>query len=177
MEWQEGLHFSPNERLAQWITEPPCTCEYVYGGNKKKRITPLRYPAFSFEDCPVISCLKERVEQVVQYNFNATNVNFYGSEKCVIPEHSDFEKLFHSSRNQQFKIASISLGTPRALVVRRKNSDSSNHITLNPLDIMVMEGTFQRDYTHQILQTSHKCGPRLNFTFRTIINHTSTCSS
>ena len=54
---------------------------------------------------------------------------------------------------------------------RRKNSDSLTHVTACPLDILVMEGNFQRDYRHQIIPCSYESGPRINFTFRTIINH------
>ena len=84
--------------------------------------------------------------QVTQEAFDCCNVEYYRDENCTIVEHSDFEKKFRHSRNDPFPIASISFGTPRAFVVRRNNSDSYFHITANPLDIILMEGNFQRDY-------------------------------
>ena len=48
-------------------------------------------------------------------------------------------------------------------------------ITVNPLDILFIKGCFQRNYRHQILSSNYHCGPRINLTFRTIINHDTSC--
>lgn len=41
-------------------------------------------------------------------------------------------------------------------------------ITVNPLDILFMEGCFQRNHRPQILPSNYHCGPRINLTFHTI---------
>ena len=117
MEWQPGLHFSKNERLAEWIVGGICSCPYEYGRN-------MCYPPHYARDSPMISKLRQNVNLVTSLSTNSSNVEFYGNGEASIPEHSDFETKLRLSKNYEYDIASISIGTPRAFTVRRKNSDA-----------------------------------------------------
>ena len=111
---------------------------------------------------------------------NSCNINLYGSEDDALGWHSDNESLF-SIDKQPCRIISLSLGHSRTFQIKQclPASDIVQHISLHSGDIVVMDGLFQHHFVHRILPgrlTYNLEIPRVNITWRWILNHSSTCS-
>ena len=66
---------------------------------------------------------------------------------------------------------SASFGAPRDFVLRR-NSDHSDKMSfvLGGGDVLVMSGSIQDHWMHSVPKRAHVPGPRINLTFRQIVN-------
>ena len=110
--------------------------------------------------------------------FNSCLVNLYENETQTVPRHSDDESMFGVDP----VIASLSFGATRRFVVESKCSRALNveqHLKsvksryvfpLGDGDLLVMKGSMQRFWNHSIPAESFKCGPRINLTFRNVVN-------
>jgi alkylated DNA repair dioxygenase AlkB len=109
--------------------------------------------------------IQEALMHRFQLNFNAVLANLYRDGQDSMGWHSDNEKELGA----QPVIASISLGTPRTLQFRQKgNHKTKASIVLEPGSLLVMRGTTQEDWQHQIAKTKKVNTPRINLTFRII---------
>ena len=63
-------------------------------------------------------------------------------------------------------VAIVSLGTTRALSLRRSGGGTSRRIDMASGDLVVMGGSFQRTWQHAVLKTARPTGPRLSIQFR-----------
>jgi alkylated DNA repair dioxygenase AlkB len=69
-------------------------------------------------------------------------------------------------------IASLSLGEERKLYFKHKTRRDLKVFNL-PLpsgSLLIMKGATQRNWKHGMRTLNRPCGPRLNLTFRTILN-------
>ena len=81
--------------------------------------------------------------------------------------HSDDEKeLGHNPT-----IASLSLGEEREIVFKNKNENISLKIPQLHGQLLVMHGSTQEYWKHEIKKTKKLKKPRINLTFRNIISH------
>ena len=104
-----------------------------------------------------------------------TNDNHDRDQYSKVGLHSDSEDLF-LARSVPSTIISISLGAARTFVLQANDGSASYSIDLEHGDIATMEGLCQRDYRHALLPAKHPCGPRINLTFRKIVQHKQYCS-
>ena len=102
-------------------------------------------------------------------------MNRYQDQFAKVGLRSDSEDLFQA-RFVPFTIISISLGGARSVVSQADDGSASYSIDLEHGDIATMEGLCQRDYKHALLPAKHPCGPRINLTFRKIVQHKHNCS-
>jgi alkylated DNA repair dioxygenase AlkB len=63
-------------------------------------------------------------------------------------------------------VAILSLGTPRALLLRPRGGGSSLRFELGHGDLLVMGGSCQRTWEHAIPKTSQVTGARISVQFR-----------
>ena len=64
----------------------------------------------------------------------------------------------------------------REFKLHYKESDMEISLFAGPLDIFLMKGKFQWEFQHSIPpQHQHEMGPRINFTFRSIVRHSDEC--
>lgn len=99
--------------------------------------------------------------------FHQVLVNFYIGPSHGISAHSDAEEALieHSP------IVSVSLGAQRVLRIRQKaNRQIVCDIPMPDRSYLIMQGTMQRDYTHEVPKSTSKKLPqvdrRINITFR-----------
>ncbi|MFL6180400.1 MAG: alpha-ketoglutarate-dependent dioxygenase AlkB [Actinomycetes bacterium] len=69
-------------------------------------------------------------------------------------------------RREDTLVAIVSLGHPRALLLRPRGGGASRRLMLGHGDLLVMGGSCQRTWEHAIPKTAQPCGPRISVQFR-----------
>ncbi|WP_313803949.1 alpha-ketoglutarate-dependent dioxygenase AlkB family protein [Flavobacterium sp.] len=115
-----------------------------------------------------ISEIKQRVENHTQQTYNSVLINLYRDGKDSNGWHADDEKTL----GQNPVIASISLGEKRPFQLKHKiDSTVKKTIELESGSLLLMKGTTQHYWKHQIPKTVKPINPRINLTFRTIFQN------
>ncbi|GAA0199873.1 alpha-ketoglutarate-dependent dioxygenase AlkB [Kangiella japonica] len=131
--------------------------------------TNYRYSGKLHEPLPWIDelyTIKQKLEVELETPFNSVLCNLYRNGQDSMGWHADDEKELG---DDPF-IASISLGQPRAFHLKHKTNPSLRHkMTLNSGSLLVMQGTTQRYWLHQVPKEPKITQPRINLTFRNII--------
>ena len=70
------------------------------------------------------------------------------------------------STHQDTMVAIVSLGAPRALMLRPRGGGASTRYVLGHGDLLVMGGSCQRTWDHCVPTTSRPVGPRISVQFR-----------
>lgn len=110
--------------------------------------------------------IKERVEQETQIEFNGVLLNLYRNGKDGVSWHSDKTK----SSNKNMIIASVTFGETRMFRLRHKFLKHVPQIEI-PLyhgSFLLMAGTTNSHWEHQVPKTAKEVLPRINLTFRQI---------
>lgn len=109
--------------------------------------------------------LKLQVENTVTANFNSVLLNLYRDGNDSVAWHSDDEPEL----GNEPLIASVSLGAERIFQFRRKNNPSNKlEINLPHGSLLLMSGSSQSDWVHQIPKRRRITEARINLTFRQI---------
>ena len=149
-----------------WLTSGKCTCEYKHSSQIFKAV------AFT----PVIQKLGEQIASTVGHpaGFNSCNANLYMNGKHALGLHSDDEILF-GKREEPKLIVSFSLGAARNFNIFVKKEDLTFTIKLINGEIVTMEGLFQLECKHGVPAQVEVEEPRINLTYRNIVNHQPNC--
>jgi alkylated DNA repair dioxygenase AlkB len=109
--------------------------------------------------------IKTAVELVAKTNFSTVLLNNYRDGKDSNGWHADNEKELGINPI----IASVSFGAERVFQLKH-NADKSQKIaiTLQHGSLLLMKGTTQHFWKHQIPKTAKPIGTRINLTFRLI---------
>ena len=143
----------PVPRLTAWHGDPGRTYSY-----SQIALEPVPWTAPLRE-------LKALVEAECGVAFNSVLLNFYRDGRDSVAWHSDDEPEL----GPRPFIASVSLGAPRRFHLRRKADHGDRvDITLTDGSLLLMAGSTQHEWEHQVPKTATKVGPRVNLTFRTI---------
>lgn len=111
--------------------------------------------------------MKQSVEAVSNTPFNAAFCNLYRDGQDAMGWHSDDE----TALGAQPVIASISLGQTRRFLLRHKQHKTLQHeFLLGHGDLLIMAGVTQRFWQHSVAKTAKAVGPRINITFRRIVD-------
>jgi len=105
----------------------------------------------------------------VDVNINSVLVNYYETGKIIIPKHRDNENIFGDNPT----VVVVSLGSTRTLRFSRVDPNVSSlkvigdtiDIDLKPKSILIMKGTTQKYFCHEILPCKSEL-PRYSLTFR-----------
>jgi len=144
----------PLPRLTAWYGDPGKT--YAYSG-----ITNQPHPWSG-----AVAEIREAVEAATSASFNSVLLNLYRSGSDTVSWHADDEVELGPAP----LIASVSLGTVRRFVLRRRDDkDQRLPIDLEHGSLLVMAGDTQRLCEHSLPKTSRPVGPRVNLTFRKIL--------
>lgn len=109
--------------------------------------------------------IKYKIETVVDTNFSTVLLNLYRSGQDSNGWHADDEKEL----GQNPVIASVSFGAPRFFYLQHKtNKLLKQKILLEHGSLLVMSGTTQHFWKHQIPKTTKPLDQRINLTFRLI---------
>ena len=115
---------------------------------------------------PELLLIKKRVEKETEVKFNCVLLNLYRNGKDGVAWHSDREQNF----GKDAIIASVSFGETRMFRLRhkfRKDIDQVE-IPLHHGSLLLMAGTTQSFWEHQVPKTARDILPRINLTFRQI---------
>ncbi len=140
-------------RLNAWYGDPDCS--YVWSGIQMK---PSAWT-------PSLQRIRERVTKLAATQFNSVLLNFYRDGNDKVDWHADDEKVLGVDP----VIASVSLGASRKFRMRRKDrSQAPVDIILRSGDVLVMRGSTQRLWEHEVPRSKRISQPRVNLTFRVI---------
>lgn len=109
--------------------------------------------------------IKSEVEKVAETHFSTVLLNYYRNGKDSNGWHADNEKELGLNPI----IASVSFGAERVFQLKH-NSDigQKQNIVLQHGSLVLMKGTTQHFWKHQIPKTAKPIGSRINLTFRLI---------
>ena len=110
--------------------------------------------------------VKQLTEKLTGETFNSCLLNLYHNGNEGMTWHSDDEK----SLGLNTSIASISFGAERKFSLKHKVSKDTVTQVLENGSLLLMKGTTQTNWLHSLPKTKKVNGPRVNLTFRTIVN-------
>lgn len=110
--------------------------------------------------------LKAKAEAVSGVVFNSVLLNLYRDGNDSMGWHSDDEPEL----GQNPVIGSLSLGGTRRFMLRHRTEKGLKHqLELMSGSFLLMQGTTQHYWQHQIPKTKRPVFPRINLTFRVIL--------
>jgi alkylated DNA repair dioxygenase AlkB len=118
-------------------------------------------PAILWSDS--VLSLKNKLEKLLNCQFNYCLLNLYRDGKDYISYHADREAISEECNT----IASISLGASRRFILKNNaNKDDKIEYLLLSGSLIVMSGTTQEYWKHSVPKMLKVTEPRLNLTFR-----------
>ncbi len=110
--------------------------------------------------------IKSTVEQISGEIFNACLLNYYHNGSEAMSWHSDNEKeiLKHSA------IASVSFGAERKFGFKHNFTKEEISLMLEKGSLLIMKDETQIYWKHKLYTNAKIIEPRINLTFRTIVN-------
>jgi alkylated DNA repair dioxygenase AlkB len=144
----------PLPRLTAWYGEP--NKHYSYSG--------IRMISQSW--IPSLLYIKKRIEELSEIEFNSVLINRYRHGQDSMAWHSDDEPELGKNPI----IASVSLGETRRFMLRHKQKKELQKVKLDLThgSFLLMKGTTQHYWQHQIPKTKKVVKERINLTFRII---------
>jgi alkylated DNA repair dioxygenase AlkB len=109
--------------------------------------------------------LKKITEDITGTTFNSCLLNLYHTGEEGMAWHSDDEK----SLGKDSAIASLSFGAERKFLLKHKQTKQSISILLESGSLLVMKGATQTNWLHSLPKTTKVTKPRVNLTFRTML--------
>jgi len=148
-----GKVFQP--RLTSWHGDPGKS--YTYSG---LTVTPNDWT-------PELTHLKDELTEFLGFPFNSVLANYYRDGSDSIGKHSDNEVGLGPTEDNKV-IASVSFGELRELILKSRKGGVVHRVELQCGSLLVMSGTTQRHWTHEISKTKRQVSGRINLTYRVI---------
>ena len=115
---------------------------------------------------PPLRTLKQSVEERTGFTYNSCLLNLYHDGSQGMAYHSDGERALKLGG----AIASLTFGAARKFSFKHKISGERIDIVLENGSLLVMKDEIQQFWLHRLPPTKKVTTPRVNLTFRTIIN-------
>lgn len=135
-----------------------------YGDSNK----PYTYSGITLNPLPwtdELLQIKERIEREANVKFSSVLINRYRNGQDYVGWHTDAEKELGKNP----VIGSVNFGATRKFQLRRIDDHSEKfEVELKHGTFLVMQGSTQHFWQHQVPKTAVKIGERLNLTFRVI---------
>jgi len=109
--------------------------------------------------------LKSKVEQESGETFNSCLLNLYHDGSEGMAWHSDGEK----DLKKNGAIASVSFGSERKFAFKHKETKEKVELVLEHGSLLMMKDETQTHWLHRLPPTTKSKTPRVNLTFRTIV--------
>ncbi len=111
--------------------------------------------------------IKSKVEKFSDEKFNTLLINLYRDGNDSNGWHADNEKELGKNP----VIASVSFGEERPFHFKHRRLKNERHkLNLEHGSLLLMKGEMQHYWLHQIAKTKKKIEPRINLTFRRLVN-------
>jgi alkylated DNA repair dioxygenase AlkB len=127
------------------------------------------YAAHEVLPHPVLTDAREALgrhyREVLGEPFTTAGMCLYRDGRDSVAWHGD---TIGRSSTEDTLVAIVSLGAPRALLLRPRNEPGRGHLrfTLGHGDLLVMGGSCQRTWEHAVPKTAQTVGPRISVQFR-----------
>lgn len=145
-------------------THPQPRLTALFGNNGK----PYSYSNLTMQPQPwnvLLQKIKFQIETVSETSFTTVLLNLYRDGKDSNGWHADNEKELGINP----VIASVSFGAERVFHLKHNTIPNlKQSIILEPGSLLLMKGTTQHFWKHQIPKTAKRIEPRINLTFRVI---------
>lgn len=141
-------------RLVSWHGDPGAA--YVYSGTLHN---PLPWT-------PALRALRDRVAALTGTAFNGVLANLYRTGADSMGWHSDDEPELGPDP----VIASVNFGAPRRFRLKPKARGEAVELVLTDGSLLVMGPGVQAGWRHAVPKDATIAGPRINLTFRRIVN-------
>ncbi|RKE91984.1 alkylated DNA repair dioxygenase AlkB [Ichthyenterobacterium magnum] len=141
------------KRKVAWYGEKPF--EYSYSNTTKLALPWTK----------TLLILKQLTEEKTEHTYNSCLLNLYHEGSEGMAWHSDDEK----DLKKNGAIASLSFGAERKFAFKHKSTKEKTSLTLEHGSLLVMKGETQTYWLHRLPPTKLTTKPRINLTFRTII--------
>ena len=148
-----GKHIITNRKVA-WYGDKEF--DYTYSNTTKKAL-PWTNELIQ---------LKQLAEEKTEVTYNSWLLNLYNDGEEGMAWHSDDE----ASLGPNTTIGSLSFGAIRKFAFKHKITKHTVSLMLEPSSLLVMKGATQAHWYHRLLTTTTVTEPRINLTFRSIIN-------
>lgn len=113
----------------------------------------------------LLTYIKEKVEDFMKVKFTTVLLNYYRDGNDSNGWHADNEKELGKNPI----IASVSFGAKRVFQMKHNSiKEQKFKIELEHGSLLIMKGTTQHFWKHQIPKSTRNVGPRINLTFRII---------
>lgn len=142
------------KRKVAWYGEKPF--EYTYSNTTK----------YALSWTPELLQLKAIIEKETGEIFNSCLLNLYHNGEEGMAWHSDGE----TDLKKDGAIGSLSFGAERKFAFKHKQTNKKVELTLAHGSLLVMKGTTQTHWLHRLPPTKLITKPRVNLTFRTIVD-------
>lgn len=110
--------------------------------------------------------LKAAIEAETDETFNSCLLNLYHNGEEGMAWHSDEE----IDLQKNGAIASLTFGAERKFALKHKKTQQKVELILEHGSLLVMKGVTQTFWLHRLPPTKRIHQPRINLTFRTIVN-------
>jgi len=142
-------------RLQCWMGDQ--ASHYGYSG---VRLTPVPWNETA-------SLIHERVSALSGLVFNSVLINYYRDGQDSVAWHADDE----AELGKRPIIASVSLGAERQFQLKQKNRSPAKkfQLMLRHGSLLIMGETMQQHWLHQLPKVKGLAEPRINLTFRNIV--------
>lgn len=131
---------------------------------------PYRYSGRTHEPrpwTPTLTALRQRVVAHTGTPYDTVLVNLYRDGADAMGRHADDEPELGPAPDD-VRIASVSLGARRTFRLKHRRDGRRIDLDLGEGDLLVMGGTTQTHWLHEVPRTREPVGPRMNLTFRCV---------
>ncbi len=116
---------------------------------------------------PVLTVLRDHLSAYYAAElgepFSTAGLCLYRSGEDSVAWHGD---RIGRGATHDTMVAIVSLGAPRALLLRPNGGGASQRFLLGHGDLLVMGGSCQRTWEHSVPKTARRCGPRISVQYR-----------
>ncbi len=116
---------------------------------------------------PTLRALVDQLRSATGTRYDTVLCNYYRDGRDAMGRHADDEPELGPSPDD-IRIASVSLGSRRTFRMRPRAGGDRIDYLLGEGDLLVMGGTTQAHWVHEVPRTKAAVGPRLNLTFRCV---------
>jgi alkylated DNA repair dioxygenase AlkB len=95
--------------------------------------------------------------------FRTAGLCLYRDRRDSVAWHGD---TIGRSKTEDTMVAIVSVGAPRALLLRPRGGGDTRRLMLGHGDLIVMGGSCQRTWEHAVPKTAQPVGPRISIQFR-----------
>lgn len=123
----------------------------------------------SFDEYPILQCIRQYVEVITGKEFNSVLVNKYVDGTISLGYHHDNDAWL----GKNFIVPSISFGAERKLYVKSKDKSDKRlfKYTMESGSLLIMQEGMQEDWLHSVPADKKVNEVRYNLTFRNVVDY------